>query len=41
MKAYENHLKRHGKPVGHEKMKELLAAFAAAEIEKLIETKGI
>jgi hypothetical protein len=41
MKAYENHVKKQGKPVGHEKMKEFLAAFVAAEIDRLIETKGM
>ncbi|EPS40006.1 hypothetical protein H072_6261 [Dactylellina haptotyla CBS 200.50] len=38
--AFENHQKAQGKPVSHALAKELLAAFAAAEVEKLIETKG-
>jgi len=41
MKAYEDHLRREGKPVGHEKMKEILAALASAEVDKLVETKGL
>ncbi|EGX51505.1 hypothetical protein TWF173_003631 [Orbilia oligospora] len=38
--AFEAHQKAQGKPVSHALAKELLAAFAAAEVEKLIETKG-
>jgi len=41
MKAYEDHLRAEGKPVGHSTMKELLAGFAAAEVDKLVETKGL
>ena len=41
MKAYENHLARTGETPSHSRMKELLAAFAAAEVDKLIETKGL
>ncbi len=41
MKAYEEHVRRSGEPVSHEKMKELLAGFAASEVDKLFETKGL
>jgi hypothetical protein len=40
MKAYEDHLRKSGETPSHPLMKELLAAFAAAEIDKLVETKG-
>jgi hypothetical protein len=40
MKAYEDHLRNLGQPVSHSTMKELLAGFAAAEVDKLFETKG-
>ncbi|KAK6333726.1 hypothetical protein TWF730_003909 [Orbilia blumenaviensis] len=39
-RAFQSHQKAQGKPVSHALAKELLAAFAAAEVEKLIETKG-
>ncbi|KAI8820398.1 uncharacterized protein EV422DRAFT_68723 [Fimicolochytrium jonesii] len=41
MKAYEKHVAQNGAPPSHEKMKELLAGFAAAEVDKQFETKGI
>ncbi len=41
MKAYEDHCRESGETVSHGKMKELLAAFAAAEVDKLVETKGL
>jgi deoxyribodipyrimidine photolyase-like uncharacterized protein len=41
MKAYEDHCRDSGETVSHGKMKELLAAFAAAEVDKLVETKGL
>ncbi|KZV64545.1 hypothetical protein PENSPDRAFT_588264 [Peniophora sp. CONT] len=41
MHAYENHLRATGQPVSHPLMKEILAAAAAAEVDKLIETKGL
>ncbi|KZV64541.1 hypothetical protein PENSPDRAFT_615238, partial [Peniophora sp. CONT] len=41
MHAYESHLRATGQPVSHPIMKEILAAAAAAEVEKLIETKGL
>ncbi|PSN74332.1 hypothetical protein BS50DRAFT_567181 [Corynespora cassiicola Philippines] len=39
-KAFEDHQRREGKPVTHAFAKELLAGFAAAEVDKLAETKG-
>jgi len=41
MHAYEAHLRATGQPVSHGKMKELLAVIAAAEVDKLAETKGL
>ncbi|WVQ68478.1 uncharacterized protein L199_006686 [Kwoniella botswanensis] len=41
MKAYENHLRNEGKPPNHAFAKELIAGFAAAEVDKLFETKGL
>ncbi|MFE3194068.1 DUF3759 domain-containing protein [Nocardia sp. NPDC059240] len=41
MKAYENHCAANGKPASHALAKELLAGFAAAECDKLFETKGL
>ncbi|KAL5483109.1 hypothetical protein ACEPAI_8338 [Sanghuangporus weigelae] len=41
MHAYESHLRATGQPVSHGKMKEILAAIAAAEVDKLAETKGL
>ncbi|KAL5504552.1 hypothetical protein ACEPAH_7213 [Sanghuangporus vaninii] len=41
MHAYEAHLRATGQPVSHGKMKEILAAIAAAEVDKLAETKGL
>ncbi|KAF2269470.1 EXS-domain-containing protein [Lojkania enalia] len=39
-KAFEDHQRREGKPVSHAFAKEMLAGFAAAEVDKLAETKG-
>ncbi|KAF3919056.1 hypothetical protein ABW21_db0202702 [Orbilia brochopaga] len=39
-RAFESRQRAQGKPVSHALAKELLAALAAAEVEKLIETKG-
>ena len=39
-KAFEDSQRREGKPVNHAFAKELLAGFAAAEVDKLAETKG-
>jgi hypothetical protein len=41
MKAYEDHCRRTGEQVSHPLMKEMLAAFAAAEVDKLFETHGL
>ncbi|KAI0321740.1 hypothetical protein OF83DRAFT_1168150 [Amylostereum chailletii] len=41
MHAYEAHLRASGQPVSHGTMKEILAAIAAAEVDKLAETKGL
>ncbi|KAF3039032.1 hypothetical protein E8E12_007928 [Didymella heteroderae] len=39
-KAFEDHQRNEGKPVSHAFAKELVAGFAAAEVDKLAETKG-
>ncbi|RMZ68291.1 SPX N-terminal [Pyrenophora seminiperda CCB06] len=39
-KAFEDHQRKEGKPVSHAFAKEMLAGFAAAEVDKLAETKG-
>ncbi|KAF2731706.1 SPX-domain-containing protein [Polyplosphaeria fusca] len=39
-KAFEDHQRNEGKPVSHAFAKEMLAGFAAAEVDKLAETKG-
>ncbi len=41
MKAYENHERQNGKPENHARAKEILAALAGAEVDKLFETKGL
>jgi len=41
MKAYESHLRASGKEPSHALMKEILAGIAAAEVDKLVETKGL
>ncbi|KZO97782.1 hypothetical protein CALVIDRAFT_459290, partial [Calocera viscosa TUFC12733] len=41
MKAYESHLRATGQQPTHETMKEILAAIAAAEVDRLAETKGL
>lgn len=41
MKAYEDHVRRTGERVSHPLMKEMLAGFAAAEVDKLFETRGL
>jgi hypothetical protein len=41
MRAYEAKEAREGKPQSHALAKELLAGFAAAEADKLFETKGL
>jgi hypothetical protein len=41
MKAYEDHARLTGGKVSHPLMKEMLAGFATAEVDKLFETKGL
>jgi hypothetical protein len=41
LQAYEAHCAANGQPPSHQFMKELLAGFAAAEVDKLFETKGL
>ncbi len=41
LRAYENHCRETGEQVSHPVMKEMLAGFAAAEVDKLFETKGL
>ncbi|KAI0654105.1 hypothetical protein C8Q70DRAFT_1031043 [Cubamyces menziesii] len=40
-KAYEQHRDREGKPQGHEKAKEIMAAAGGAFVDRMIETKGL
>ncbi|KAH7887713.1 CipC1 protein [Phlebopus sp. FC_14] len=39
-KAYEKHVEENGSPDNHAKAKELLAAFSAAAVTHVAETKG-
>jgi hypothetical protein len=41
MKAYEDHVRNTGEQVSHPRMKEMLAGFAAGEVDKLFETHGL
>jgi len=41
MHAYESHLRATGQQPTHALMKEILAGIAAAEVDKLVETKGL
>ena len=41
MQAYQKHLRSTGQQVSHPVMKEMLASLAAAEIDKLFESKGL
>ncbi|CAF1453744.1 unnamed protein product [Adineta steineri] len=41
MRAYEKHVASTGEQVSHPLMKEMLAGIAAAEVDKLFETKGL
>ncbi|KAF8522908.1 hypothetical protein BU17DRAFT_64109 [Hysterangium stoloniferum] len=41
MRAYESHLRATGQQPSHSLMKEIIAGIAAAEVEKLVETKGM
>ncbi|KAI9682551.1 MAG: hypothetical protein M1829_000344 [Trizodia sp. TS-e1964] len=40
-RLFEQHQESEGKPVSHAFAKEMLAGFAAAEVDKLAETKGL
>ncbi|KAA1466397.1 hypothetical protein DENSPDRAFT_862438 [Dentipellis sp. KUC8613] len=40
-KAWEKHLQENGKPDDHAKAKELLAGFAGAFVDRIVETKGL
>lgn len=40
-KAYAKHCKENGKPQSHERAKELMAGFAGAFIDRMVETKGL
>ncbi|KAF9821180.1 hypothetical protein IEO21_00788 [Rhodonia placenta] len=40
-KAYEKHCAANGKPESHAEAKELLAGFAGAFVDRLVETKGL
>ncbi|KAI9247343.1 hypothetical protein BY458DRAFT_484111 [Sporodiniella umbellata] len=41
VKAYQKHCEEQGKPSDHATAKALLAGFAGAALDKLIETKGL
>lgn len=41
MKLFEDHQRKEGKPVSHQFAKELLVGFAGAEVDKLVESKGL
>ncbi|KAJ7498845.1 hypothetical protein FB451DRAFT_1203232 [Mycena latifolia] len=40
-KKYEEHCAANGKPDSHAKAKELIAAFSAAFVDRMVETKGL
>ncbi|KAK6356829.1 hypothetical protein TWF718_001169 [Orbilia javanica] len=40
-REFQKHQREQGRPVSHALAKELLAAFAAAQADKLIETRGV
>ncbi|KAE8163261.1 hypothetical protein BDV40DRAFT_299595 [Aspergillus tamarii] len=40
-KAYEKHVATNGLPPNHARAKEIVAGFAGAYIERIIETKGL
>ncbi|EJT97141.1 hypothetical protein DACRYDRAFT_25262 [Dacryopinax primogenitus] len=40
-KAYEDHEAKNGKPQNHQMAKELLAGFAGAFIDHIVESKGL
>ncbi|KAF9075772.1 cipC protein [Rhodocollybia butyracea] len=41
MKAYEKHCADNGKPDSHAEAKELIAGFAGAFLDRMVETKGL
>ncbi|GMK57004.1 hypothetical protein CspeluHIS016_0308440 [Cutaneotrichosporon spelunceum] len=41
MRAYQNHQEANGKPQSYEIAKDLIAGFAGAEVDRLVETKGL
>ncbi|KAH7368732.1 hypothetical protein B0T11DRAFT_326883 [Plectosphaerella cucumerina] len=41
MKLFEDRQRRSGEPVKHQFAKELLMGFAGAEVDRLVETKGM
>ncbi|ORY67247.1 cipC-like antibiotic response protein [Pseudomassariella vexata] len=41
MKVFEDRQRKKGEPVNHAFAKEMLAGIAAAEVDKLVETKGL
>lgn len=40
-KSYENHIRANGQPASHAEAKEILAGFAGAFVDRLVETKGL
>ncbi|KAH9853462.1 hypothetical protein C2E23DRAFT_821532 [Lenzites betulinus] len=40
-KAYEKHCAANGKPASHQEAKEIMAGFAGAFIDRMVETKGL
>ncbi|KAG8907026.1 hypothetical protein FRB99_005546 [Tulasnella sp. 403] len=40
-KAFEKHQAANGKPASHEKAKEIMAGFAGAFVDRIVETKGL
>ncbi|ORX60372.1 hypothetical protein DM01DRAFT_1159062 [Hesseltinella vesiculosa] len=40
-KAYNDHCAKNGKPASHALAKELLAGFAGAAVDRMVETKGL
>ena len=40
-KAYEKHCAENGKPASHAKAKEIMAGFAGAFVDRMVETKGV
>jgi hypothetical protein len=41
LKAYEDHVRSTGEQVSHPMMKEMLASFASAEVDKIFKTDGL